>query len=56
MAQIVQSRNQRDVAARRGSVGRTVAARRRDIAATVGIPALETVVAKEGIVRMVGKG
>ncbi len=47
---IVQSRNQRDVAARRGSVEPIVAARGRNRTATVGAPAMETVAIDAGIV------
>jgi hypothetical protein len=45
---IVQSRNQRDAAARRGSAGRIVDARRRILAVTVGARAPETVRTKDG--------
>ncbi len=45
---IVQSRNQRDAAARRGSVGPlVVAARETNRSATVGAPATETVETKD---------
>jgi hypothetical protein len=49
---IVQSRNQRDAAERKGSVGAIVAARGRNRAATVGAPAMVTVVTVEGTVRL----
>ncbi len=49
---IVQSRNQRDVATRRGSVEPIVAARGRNTNATVGAPAMETVAVDAGIVRL----
>ncbi len=51
---IVQSRNQRDVAARRRSVESIVAARGRNTNATVGAPAMETVAIDAGIVRLHG--
>ena len=50
----VQSRNQRAVAVRMGSVGQVVAAKGRNTTATVGVHALETVVTKvdlESLVR-----
>ncbi len=49
---IVQSRNQRDAAARTGNMGAFVAARGRNRTALVGAPATETVVTKEGLVRL----
>ncbi len=54
-APIVQSRNRRDVAARRGSVETIVGARGRTTNATVGAPAMETVAIDAGIVTLHGK-
>ena len=51
---IVQSRNQRDAAARGGSVGPIVAARGLNISATVGAPAMETVETKDCFGRCLG--
>ncbi len=51
-APIVQSRNQRDVAARRGSVEAIVATRGRNTSATVGAPAMATVAIAADVVRL----
>ena len=48
---IVQLRNQRDVGARKGSVGSAVAARGRKRSATAVVPAMETVVNKVSCTR-----
>jgi len=45
---VAQSRDQRDAAVRRGSVGAILAATERNTNATVGAPVLETVVTKDG--------
>ena len=49
---IVQSRNQRDAAARGGNVGPIVASRGTNRSATVGAPAMETVAIDAGIVTL----
>ena len=51
LLRIVQLRNQRDVGARKGSVGAAVAARGRKRGATAVLPAMETVVNKVSCTR-----